>query len=165
MMTMMMSRSRFTASNTVMHQSAKKMMFSSYVFTDARSAVTAAVSSGYLQHLSPSARSNDCHICCQHQRFCHHHHHRLVWCRNMSSNSSSTSVEPDWVRTAIQKMIMEQQQQQQSENGEGEMTSPLTASTDRNLVTSMNGSTHSYPSTFAIFDNTDLEKTLQSLQV
>jgi hypothetical protein len=155
----MISRCRSTASNT-MHQSAK-MMFSSNVFAMKSAAVTASASP---QHLSPS-RSNDSHRCCQNPRNCHHHHHHHLWCRHMSSNSSN-SVEPDWVRTAIQKMITDQQQQQHSENGgETSSQSSLTTSTDRNTVSSMNGSTNASPSTSAMFDNPDLEKTLQSLQV
>ena len=146
---MMICRCRSTAANA-MYQPMKLRSFSSIVVRN-----TAAVRVGPQHNLSltssPSIESRNCG--CRHPRTCHHHR---LYCRNMSSNSSN-SMEPDWVRSAIQKMILDQQQ---PENGyETSSTStPSTTSLDKNALPGT-------PISLAVFDNPDLEKSLQSLQV
>ena len=142
-------------------------MFSSKVIAVRSTVAATAADSAGPQHLA-SSRSIDSRSCCLHPRSCNHHHPRL-WCRAMSSNSSNC-VEPDFVRMAVQKMIMDQQQQQaeNSGGGGGEISQPstLSASMDRNAQTTMNGSMKPTPTTpFPMIDNSDLEKALQSLQV
>ena len=148
---MMICRCRSTAANA-MYQPIKLRSFISIVVRN-----TAAVRVGPQHNLSltssPSIESRNCG--CRHPRTCHHHHHRLH-CRNMSSNSSN-SMEPDWVRSAIQKMILDQQQPENSCETSSTLT-PSTASLDKNALPGA-------PISLSMFDNPDLEKSLQSLQV
>ena len=90
---------------------------------------------------------------------CHHQHQRCH-CRYMSSNHSS--MEPDWVRTAIQKMILDQAEHP----GPNETTSTTTSSSSSSLSTDRTTSTTTTTTANgAMLDRPDLEKTLLSLQV
>ena len=106
----------------------------------------------------------------QHQL--HPSQYRRLYHRNLSSNSSH-SVETDWVRTAIQKMIMDQQQQQQTPPettnletiSAATVVSPLASTNTGTTNGSIPSSTLLSDTTTTTFENSDLEKSLQSLQV
>jgi hypothetical protein len=175
MTTLMIRRCHSSASNT-MYQYANTRRFSTNLLVMKRpSAAAAVVSSTTVPHLKNRStfidKTQRC-SCCRHPRTCHRHHQ--LYCRNMSSHSSN-SVEPDWVRTAIQKMIMDQQQQSETSSGGETITTsnnvppPLpsssNSSSERNTVPGMNGSVKLTPVSTGICDNSDLEKSLLSLQV
>jgi hypothetical protein len=92
----------------------------------------------------------------------HRRRHSMV----VRTMSSEQQPEPDWVRTAIQKMVLEQRHANYNNINNSE-TLPDTRNSEQTdgVKSAVTSATTETTTTSSLYDSRDLEKALQSLQV